>query len=191
MVKEHGKAVAMQAQDIVTYLAALGQELQHLGVQHPIRILLVGGAYMLTQVGNRPTTNDVDVLLKDIDDTATSPLYRTFKAAVRAVANRNQIPSTWVNDVIGDFLRSTGTIPQGTLWRRFAMLEVYIPPSDYILALKLLAGRQKDRDDIYTLSQQLKIRTLEQAQQLVDRYIPNKQVQQINDLDDKLNLFFP
>ena len=66
-----------------------------------------------------------------------------------------------------------------------------LPTSDYILALKLLAGRQKDRDDIYTLSQQLKIRTREQAQQLVDRYIPNKQVQQINDLDDKLNLFFP
>jgi hypothetical protein len=59
---------------------------------------------------------------------------------------------------------STGTVPQGTLWRRFAMLDVYIPPGDYILALKLLAGRQKDGDDIYTLSQQPKIRTREQAQ---------------------------
>ena len=71
------------------------------------------------------------------------------------------------------------------------MLDVYIPPGDYILALKLLAGRQKDWDDIYALCQHLKIRTRKQAQQLVDRFIPNKQVQQINDLDDKLNLFFP
>ena len=146
---------------------------------------------MLTQVRNRPTTNDVDVLLKDIDDTTTSPLYRTFKAAVRTVASRNQIPSTWINDVIGDFLRDTGTVPQGTLWRRYVMLEVYVPPGEYILALKLLAGRQKDRDDIYALCQQLKIRTRKQAQQLVDQYIPNKQVQQINDLDDTLNFFFP
>jgi hypothetical protein len=191
MVKEHGKAVVMQAQDIVTYLAELGQELQHLGVQQPIRILLVGGAYMLTQLHNRPTTNDIDMLIKDVDDPATSPLYRTFKAAVRAVASRNQIPSTWINDVIGDFLRDTSTVPQGSLWRRYAMLEVYIPPGEYILALKLLAGRQKDRDDIFALCQQLKIRTRQQAQQLVDRYIPNKQVQQINDLDDTLNLFFP
>ncbi len=191
MVKEHGKAVVMQAQEIVTYLAELGQELQHLGVQHPIRILLVGGAYMLTQIHNRPTTNDIDVLLKDVDDTTTSPLYRTFKAAVRTVASRNQIPSTWINDVIGDFLRDTGTVPQGVLWRRYAMLEVYVPPGEYILALKLLAGRQKDWDDIYALCQHLKIQTRKQAQQLVDRYIPNKQVQQINDLDDKLNFFFP
>jgi len=181
----------MQAQEIVTYLAELGQELQHLGVQHPIRILLVGGAYMLTQIHNRPTTNDIDVLLKDVDDTTTSPLYRTFKAAVRAVASRNQIPSTWINDVIGDFLRDTGTVPQGVLWRRYAMLEVYVPPGEYILALKLLAGRQKDWDDIYALCQHLKFQTRKQAQQLVDRYIPNKQVQQINDLDDKLNFFFP
>ncbi len=50
----------MQAQDIITYLAELGQELQNLGVQYPVRILLVGGAYMLTQVHNRPTTNDID-----------------------------------------------------------------------------------------------------------------------------------
>jgi hypothetical protein len=41
--KEHGKAVFMQSQDIVTYLAELGQELHHLGVQQPIRILLIGG----------------------------------------------------------------------------------------------------------------------------------------------------
>jgi hypothetical protein len=71
------------------------------------------------------------------------------------------------------------------------MLEVYVPPGEYILALKLLAGRQKDRDDIDALCQQLRIRTPEQARQLVDRYIPNKQVQQINNLDDTLNFFFP
>src|SRR6185437_2273400 len=102
---------------------------------------------------------------------------------------RNQIPGNWINDLIGDFLRDLGTVPQGTLWQRYAMLEVYIPPSEYILALKLLAGRQKDRDDIYTLCQQLKIQTPEQAQQLVDQYIPNKQVQQINNLNGTLNFF--
>ncbi len=131
------------------------------------------------------------ILLKDVDDTTTSPLYRTFKMAARAVANRNHIPGTWINDVIGDFLRDTSFVPQGTLWQQYAMLEVYVPPGEYILALKLLAGRQKDRDDIYALCRQLKIQTQKQAQQLVDQYIPNKQVQQINDLDEKLSFFFP
>ncbi len=44
----------MHAQDIETYLAALGQALQDLRAQRPMRILLVGGAFMLTQVRNRP-----------------------------------------------------------------------------------------------------------------------------------------
>ena len=181
----------MQAQEIENHLAELGQELQAQGIQQPVRILLIGGAFMLTQIHNRATTNDIDVLLKDIDDSTTSSLYRDFKSAVRTVASRQNIPNSWLNDVIGDFIRDIGNVPEGTLWKKFDVLEVYIPPSDYILALKLLAGRFKDEDDIATLCKQLHIQTREQAQTLVDRYIPNKQVQQINDLDDKLSVFFP
>ncbi len=181
----------MHAQNIETYLADLGQALQNLRVQRPVRILVVGGAFMLTQLRNRPTTNDVDIVLKDVDDPTTSPLYQTFKAAVRVVASSNRIPVTWINDVIGDFLRHASVVPEGILWRHYGMLEVYIPEVEYILALKLLAGRQKDRNDIQALCQHLKIRTRHQAQQLVDRYIPNKQLQQLNDLDDTLNDVFP
>jgi hypothetical protein len=76
------------------------------------------------------------------------------------------------------------------LWRTYGPLEVYIPPSDYILALKLLAGRTKDQDDIEALCQQLGIRTRQQGQQIVDRYIPDKQVQQLNKLDKKLDTMF-
>jgi len=36
----------MQVEDIERALAALGEELQNLGVQRQIRLLLVGGAYM-------------------------------------------------------------------------------------------------------------------------------------------------
>lgn len=122
----------MQAQEIESYSAELGQELQNLGVQYPIRILLVGGAFMLTQIHNRSSTNDIDVLLIDGEDSTTSPRYRTFRSAVRAVARKYKLPSNWLNDIMGDFLRDTGTAPEGTLWRTYTMLEVYIPPSAYI-----------------------------------------------------------
>jgi len=56
----------MQASEIENHLAALGHELRQMGVQHPVRILMVGDAYMLTQPHNRPSTEDIDVLLKDI-----------------------------------------------------------------------------------------------------------------------------
>ncbi len=69
----------MQAQDIERSLATLGQELQNLGVHKSIRLLLIGGAFMLTEIGNRPATNDVDVLLKDVELSTTSPLSQTWK----------------------------------------------------------------------------------------------------------------
>lgn len=162
----------MEAQEIEVYLADLGQELQDLGVEEPVRILMIGGAFMLTQLHNRSTTQDVDVLLKDVDDPTVSLLYQTFRTAVQAVASRNQLSITWVNDVIADFLRNIGTVPEGVLWRTYAMLEVYIPPREYILALKLLANRTKDQNDILALCQQLNIRTREQAQEVVDHYVP-------------------
>ncbi len=38
-------------------------------------------------------------------------------------------------------------VPDGKLWKRFGPLHVYAPASEYILALKITAGRQKDLDD--------------------------------------------
>jgi hypothetical protein len=185
------KDKTMQAQDIEHYLADLGQALAELGQQPPLRLLLVGGAFMLTQLGSRRTTNDIDVVLKDVDDLTASSLSGRLKTAARTVATRNQIPVTWINDVIGDFLRDTSRVPPGTLWRIYGPLEVYVPESAYILALKLLAGRPKDLGDIHDLSSQLHIHTRAQAQTIVDRYIPNKQVQQINNLERTLDSLFP
>ena len=43
----------MKAEEIETHLAEPGQTLQEMGLQRPIRILLVGGAFMLTQIRNK------------------------------------------------------------------------------------------------------------------------------------------
>ncbi len=80
--------MAMTAQDIESYLAELGLELQSGGVTQPVRLLMVGGAYMLTQIGNRSSTKDIDVLLENIPDPGASPLYMPLQNAVRAVAAR-------------------------------------------------------------------------------------------------------
>jgi hypothetical protein len=62
----------MQEQEIVTLLCLVGDELQALGVKHPIRLLLIGGAYMLTQIHNRPATRDVDVVVQNLDPSLKS-----------------------------------------------------------------------------------------------------------------------
>jgi hypothetical protein len=179
----------VHTEEIETYLAELGQELQRRRIKQPIRILLIGGAFMLLQVKNRQATDDIDVVLKDVEDTINSPLYDTFRAAVQAVATRNQLRGGWLNDLMAETLRDMGALPEGTFWRSYGKLEVFFPPEDYMLALKLLAGRQKDQRDIEALCQQLQIHSREQAQQLVDQYIP-KRFQQLRHLDETLDLFF-
>ncbi len=181
----------MQAHEIEHALALLGQELQDRGIQHPIRILIVGGAYMVTQLQNRPSTQDIDILFKDLPDPMASPLYPILTSAVHAVASRVSLPDHWFNDIIGDALRINGVVPDGTLWHVYAMLEVYIPPAEYMLALKLFAGRDRDRDDILALCQQLGITTRQQAQDILDRFIPDRQTQQLNQVDDTLTDLFP
>jgi hypothetical protein len=142
----------MQAKEIEMYLAQLGQELVDSGVQQPVRILLIGGAFMLLQIRNRRTTDDVDVFLKDIEDTTVSLLYQQFRRAVRTIATKHQLRGNWLSDIMNDSLHHNGQVPAGTLWRTYGVLEVYLPPEEFILALKLMAGRQKDREDILALS---------------------------------------
>lgn len=44
---------------------------------------------------------------------------------------------------------AVGPVPEGKLWLKRGLLEVYIPEPRYVLALKLLAaGRTKDAGDV-------------------------------------------
>lgn len=181
----------MNALEIETYLADLGQALGNLSVQQPIRILMVGGAFMLTQVGSRPATKDIDILLQDMPDPTASSLYRPFQSAVQTVAARHGLPSNWINDVIGDALRNYGPPPQGTVWRVFGPLEVSVPNADYILALKILAGRPLDITDARVLCQKQGISTRAEARRILDTYITDPLIKQANAVGTTLALLFP
>jgi hypothetical protein len=77
----------MDAKDIQRYLSLVGKELQAMGVREPIRLLLIGGGYMLTQVRNRTVTGDVDAGWVYPEVYADSEVYRLFRAAVELVAD--------------------------------------------------------------------------------------------------------
>jgi len=63
--------------------------------------------------------------------------------------------------------------------------------SEYILALKITAGRQKDLDDCAILLPNTTIRTRQQAQQLLDRYIlPGGQQKNAESIENALNRLF-
>ncbi len=180
----------MEKQDIEHNLSLLGEQLEELGCHSPIRLLLIGGGFMLTQIGNRQTTDDVDVLV-DIDDPMHSEEYRIFRNAVRFVAYDVGLSDSWLSDNIGDFLRMAGPIPRGKLWRQFGRyLSVSVPPQSFILAHKLIAGRGKDREDTKALMRRLRIAKREQAQKIVDKYITNKDLQESEGVQKTLDDFF-
>ncbi|HEX4203137.1 MAG TPA: hypothetical protein VHZ51_02845 [Ktedonobacteraceae bacterium] len=179
----------MNANDIERYLSLLGEELQAIGVQEPIQLLLVGGGYMLTQIGNRSLTGDIDALWLYPEDYSSSELYRLFEGAVGFVASDEHLDAGWLNTHIGDFMRSAGPLPKMKLWKKFDVVHVYLPPRDFILAYKLLASRRKDRGDIAALCTQLRINTRNKAQKVLDKYI-RREVQEINDVPAKLGDIF-
>lgn len=182
----------MQHQDIERNLTLLGEELQELGLKKPLRLLLIGGAYLITQnIGQRKTTGDIDVIVS-LDHPLTPQEYHLFKSAVRFVAHDLGMSETWLNDLASEALTSTGNIPTGTSWRTFGKLvEIVLPPKDFILACKLLAGRPKDHGDIIALCKALRIKQRAQAQEMIDRYFPDRQFQELSGVPITLTTFFP
>lgn len=104
----------------------------------------------------------------DFPDT-TNPNRETkvFRSAVNAIAKTYRLRRDWMNDVVAAF---TPSLPAESLmlWRDSPNLQIYVPQADCMLALKLLAGRERDAEDIAALCAQLAIQT--RAQALVDRY---------------------
>src|SRR5260370_38367399 len=114
----------MTEQEIIECLTRLGEGLGDLGVQQPIRILMIGGAFMISQIGNRNLTEDVDVLAyidRSADDYQKLLIVASFVSVDMHVSNR------WFSDGIGDLLQAAGTVPSGQLWLKHGMLEVYVP----------------------------------------------------------------
>ncbi|MDQ2716595.1 MAG: hypothetical protein M3Z08_16945, partial [Chloroflexota bacterium] len=50
----------------------------------------------------------------------------------------------WFNYVAQMLMYDEVIIPNGKLWKRFGPLHIHAPTREYILALKIIAGRDKD-----------------------------------------------
>ncbi len=160
----------MEGTEVETYFAALDEALADQPMKKPVRLVVVGGIYMVCFVKNRASTKDVDVVPLDFPDTMNpNQETKAFRSAVNVVAKKYGIKRDWMNDVVASF---TPVLDPNSviLWHDYPNLQVYVPQPEFIFALKLLAGRERDEDDILALSESLNISTREQAQELVDRY---------------------
>ena len=86
----------MQARDIERHLTQLGQELSDRGVEKPIRVLMIGGAYMLLLAKMPRSTDDVDILWLDEED-ALQRAIDALREGVQAVAEKQHLEPDWFN----------------------------------------------------------------------------------------------
>jgi len=156
----------MDGTQIERYLGFLGQKLGEMQIK--ATIILLGGALMVTQIGNRKSTQDIDVVVATNDPRT----YQSIQQAIQLVAKEKRLPSSWMNDDVTIIVDQIGKPKTPRLCKTFSNLAVYIPELEYILALKLFSGRPQDDRDIQALSQRLHIHTQAQAWSIVNAYIP-------------------
>jgi hypothetical protein len=160
----------MESSHIEHYLGFLGQKLAEMQIK--ATIILLGGALMVTQIGNRKSTQDIDVVIATNDRRT----YQAVQQAIALVAREKMLPPAWLNDDVTIVVDQIGKPKAPKHWKTYTNLTVYVPELEYMLALKLFSGRPQDDRDIQAIAQRLNIRTKAQAWSTVNNYIPNAQL---------------
>ena len=180
----------MEARDIKRYLADLGAALKNRGVKKPLRMMLIGGAYMLLLENAPRSTEDIDIFW--LEEDAFERMREVVSACMLDVARKHMLPPNWFNFLTQVILMQDIYIPDGTLWNRFGPLYIYIPPREYILALKMTAGRPKDLDRLrHTPSENpLFKRSSKHRNCSIRTFSPKRKKNTVNRLRSRLAYFF-
>lgn len=180
----------MDARDIELYLTELGVELKNRGIKKPIHLMIIGGAYMLAYEHMSRTTRDIDIFWLETDEFQN--MRGIVSECMLAVARKRRLRHDWFNFLTQAIIQRDILIPNGKLWKKFGPLHILVPPREYILALKILAGRDKDIADCGIILPQTRIKTRQQAQQLLDQYVlPEAQEKQAEQIRESLEKLFP
>jgi hypothetical protein len=115
------------------------------------------------------STKDIDIFW--LDEDGLQRAYAPLRECVQIIRQRHNLDADWLNYLAQMLMYDEVVVPDGKLWKRFGPLHVYAPPREYILALKIAAGRDKDLADCAILLSKTRIRTREQAMQIVERYV--------------------
>jgi hypothetical protein len=122
------------------YLKDLAREFRKLnGTKTPAEVVLIGGAAILAGYNFRDMTYDVDAPI--VASTA-------MKDAIRLVGEKNGLPHDWLNT---NFRRTTSYSDKifevSKYYRTYSnILTIRIVTAEYLVAMKLMSGRQYKND---------------------------------------------
>ncbi|MCL2720587.1 MAG: DUF6036 family nucleotidyltransferase [Treponema sp.] len=109
------------------------------GSRMPAEIVLVGGAAVLTNYNFRKSTGDIDAIIKSSS---------VVKEVIGIIGNKFKLPNDWLNT---DFEKTKSYSPKlrevSVHYKTFYnILEIRTIKSEYLVAMKLMAGRDYKHD---------------------------------------------
>jgi hypothetical protein len=126
--------------NLLTYIKELAKEFRRLnGTAMPAEIILIGGAAVLANYDFREMTYDIDAII-----VASSAM----KQAIDRVGDKYDLPNGWLN---ADFKRTASysrkLFEVSRYYKTFSnILTVRVVSAEYLLAMKLMSGRQYKYD---------------------------------------------
>jgi hypothetical protein len=83
----------MEAEDIEHYLAELETELKNRGLKKPVRILLIGCAYLLLLANAPRSTKDIDIFW--LDEDGLQRAYAPLRESVQMIKQKHDLDADW------------------------------------------------------------------------------------------------
>jgi predicted nucleotidyltransferase len=136
---------------MIRALERLGATLYERGLDASLYV--VGGAAMAFAYERDRVTRDIDAIV--------APGEEVF-AAARQVGEELGLPEEWINDTARAFLPDV-RLDTGTLVFETPGISVRAAPAEVLLAMKILAARTKDLDDIRRLARLLELNTKQEV----------------------------
>lgn len=127
---------AFTKENLDLYLRELAKAFRKLnGKTMPAEIILIGGASVLINYGFRDTTYDMDAIILSSS---------TMRQAINQVGDKFGLPNGWLNT---DFMKTSSYSPKlaehSEYYKTFSnLLEVRTITGEYMVAMKLMAGRK-------------------------------------------------
>lgn len=122
----------------------------------PLELLVVGGAAIAMQWDRGRLTNDVDVV--------SNRLPRDlWEGAAEVAAGQEGVRPDWLNDAAKIGALSARVDAEPTLVYEGTNLLVYGASARYVMAMKLVAGREIDLKDLPTLLRAAEFESLDEA----------------------------
>lgn len=181
--------MAYTRDDILYLLRRLSSLAKGEGVT--LEVAFFGGSCLLLAYDyqDRRLTKDIDAILRP---------EAVAKALIQKIAEEEDLPEDWIDSGVRQFLSPAGATYVSKLpeLRNLPNLKISFPTADYLIAMKIRSsvrsrfGYEGDLTDLRFLARKTGLRSLEEAQAILDRFfddevIPERAAQALKEVFDE------